>query len=124
MRAEGPLEEAEDRAIFARSIARRAGVDEETVGIDNVVNNLEAHYFFERERMRFGANARDYNVVKRANDLYDAELLIYLADASLHLLTSDRGFRRASSHLRPAESTWSHPSHYRMLRLRRLLYGA
>jgi hypothetical protein len=72
LRLEGPLDEAENRA------------------------NLDAHFLFERERMRVGAETRDYNVAKRKNDIFDAELLIYLADTSLHLLTSDQGFRRAS----------------------------
>jgi hypothetical protein len=93
-RTEGRLAEAEHRAIFARSIARRAGVDETKVDIDFIVNSLDAHYTFEKLRMRVGADNENYNLKKHANDVYDAELLIYLADPTLHLLTSDRGFRR------------------------------
>lgn len=96
LRLEGPLDEAENRVIFARSIARRAGIDENEVDAAKVVANLDAHFQFERERMRVGAETRAYNVAKRKNDIFDAELLIYLADTSLHLLTSDQGFRRAS----------------------------
>jgi hypothetical protein len=93
-RSEGPLSEAEDRAIFARSIARQAGFDEAKVDVDLVVKSLDAHYVFENHRMQVGAQNSAYNVDKHSNDVYDAELLIYLADPTLHLLTCDRGFRR------------------------------
>jgi len=93
-RSEGPLDEAQHRAIFARSIARRAGVDETHVAVDSVVRSLEAHYVFESQRMQIAARSRDYNVGKHSNDVYDAELLIYLAAPDLHLLTSDKGFAR------------------------------
>jgi hypothetical protein len=94
-RAEGTLPEQEHQTIFARSIARRAGLDEDSVDVDQVVSLLNAHYVFEKQRMEAGGSSSDYNVRNRANDIYDAELLIYLADPSLHLLTCDRGFRRA-----------------------------
>jgi len=93
-RSEGQLPEKEHRAIFARSIARRAGVDETTVDVDFVVKHLNALYVFENYRMEVGAKNRDYNVNRHSNDVYDAELLIYLADPTLHLLTSDKGFCR------------------------------
>jgi hypothetical protein len=91
-RAEGQLPEADHRAIFARSIARRAGVDEASVNVDFVVNSLDAYYNFEKHRIQVGAQNPNYNVDKHANDVYDAELLIYLAVPTLHLLTSDKGF--------------------------------
>ncbi len=95
MAGRGPVGRGtEHRAIFARSIARRAGVDEATVDVDFVVKSLDALYVFESHRMQVGAQNLDYNVDKHSNDVYDAELLIYLADPTLHLLTSDRGFRR------------------------------
>jgi len=94
-RSEGPLPEREHQAIFARSIARRAGVDENSVDVDQVVSRLNAHYTFEKQRVEAGSSNPDYNVSSRANDVYDAELLIYLADPLLRLLTYDRGFRRA-----------------------------
>jgi len=92
--SEGPLSEADHKAIFARSIARRARFDEAKVDADFVVKSLNALYFFENHRMEVGAQSHDYNVDKHSNDVYDAELLIYLADPTLHLLTSDKGFRR------------------------------
>src|ERR1035438_1084676 len=95
-RAEGPLSEAEHRAIFARSIARRAGADESAVDVDSIVMSLNAHYVFEHDRMEAAAENPDYNVSKHENDVIDAELLIYLADPELHLLTSDKGFRRVA----------------------------
>lgn len=96
MRHEGPLNEAENQAIFARSIARRAGTDENNVDVARIIENLSAHFVFEQERIRVGAKTKNFNVAKRKNDLFDSELLIYLADPSLHLVTSDRGFRRAN----------------------------
>jgi hypothetical protein len=93
-RSEGPLSEAEDKAIFARSIARQAGFDETKVDADFVAKSLDAYYLFEHGRMQVGAQHVGYNVGKHANDVWDAELLIYLADPTLHLLTSDKGFRR------------------------------
>lgn len=93
-RLEGTLSETANKEIFARSIARQAGFDEAKVDVDFVVKNLNAHYVFENHRMQVGAQHSDYNVDKHSNDVYDAELLIYLADPTLHLLTSDKGFRR------------------------------
>jgi len=95
-RVEGQLAEADHRAIFAHSIARRAGFDEAKVDIDFIVNSLNALYVFESHRMQVGAQNPNYNVSKHSNDVYDAELLIYLADPTLHLLTSDTGFCRVS----------------------------
>jgi hypothetical protein len=68
-------------------------VDESAVDIDFVVDRLNALYVFENERMQVRAKSRNYNVDKHSNDVYDAELLIYLADPTLHLLPSDKGFR-------------------------------
>lgn len=96
-RTEGPLSEADHQAIFARSIARRAGLDEADVNVELVVDALNAHYIFEKSRIETAVKHRDYNVEKRANDVYDAELLISLADPTLHLLTSDAGFHRAEN---------------------------
>lgn len=93
-RSEGPLAEAEHKAIFARSIAPQAHVDENKVDIDFVTKSLDAHFIFEKSRMSVGAQSYNYNVGKHSNDIYDAELLIYLADPTLHFLTSDTGFRR------------------------------
>ncbi len=92
-KSEGPLSETEHKAIFARSIARRAKYDETKVDVDFVVKSLNALYVFENHRMQVGTQNHDYNVYKHSNDVYDAELLIYLADPTLHLLTSDKGFR-------------------------------
>jgi hypothetical protein len=93
-RSEGSVSEEEHRAIFSRSIAHRAKVDETKVDVDLVVNSLHALYVFENHRMQIGARNHNYNVDKHSNDAYDAELLIYLADPRMHLLTCDTGFRR------------------------------
>ncbi|HVN92883.1 MAG TPA: hypothetical protein VMT38_04275 [Terracidiphilus sp.] len=93
--AEGRIDPAEDRRIFAQSIARRAGVEPESVDVDLVLTHLDAHYRFEQQRINAAIENPEYNVTKRANDVYDSELLIYLADPSLHLLTCDTGFNRS-----------------------------
>lgn len=97
MQAEGRLDPAEDRRIFAQSIARKADADRETVDVDFVVRSLDAHYTFEQQRIGNAATNREYNIEKRSNDAYDAELLLYLADPSLHFLTCDNGFNRAKA---------------------------
>jgi hypothetical protein len=97
MQAEGKLDAAEDRRIFAQSIARRAGIDPASVDVVSVLTHLDAHYRFEQQRIQAAYDIPNYNIQKRANDAYDAELLIYLADPSLHLLTCDRGFERVGN---------------------------
>ncbi|NUQ28320.1 MAG: hypothetical protein HOQ35_07380 [Acidobacteriaceae bacterium] len=97
MRTEGRLDAAEDRRIFAQSIARKADINPESVDVDFIVTHLAAHYCFEQQRIDSAATNSSYNIEKRINDEYDAELLIYLADPSLNLLTCDRGFRRAKN---------------------------
>ncbi len=94
--AEGRIDPAEDRRIFAQSIARRAGVEPESVDVDFVLTHLDAHYCFEQQRINAAIENSEYNVTKRANDVYDSELLVYLADPSLHLLTCDTGFNRSN----------------------------
>jgi hypothetical protein len=96
-RSTGALEEAEHRRIFARSIARRAGLAEDKVDVDAVLSALNALYVFEKTRMTIGASEPEYNVLKHKNDVFDAELLIYLADPTLHLLTSDTGLNRTTN---------------------------
>jgi hypothetical protein len=94
IKKEGRLEKTEDRKIFAESIARRAGMEPATVDVDFIVTALDAHYRFEQQRIEAAIANPKYNITRRANDVYDAELLIYLAEPSLHLLTCDRGFSR------------------------------
>lgn len=65
--------------------------------VDFIVAHLDAHYLFEQQRIDNAATNPEYNLKKRANDAYDSELLIYLADPSLHLLTCDTGFNRVKS---------------------------
>jgi len=97
VKAEGKVASDEDRRIFARSIAHRAGIDPESVDVPFVLTHLDAHYRFEQQRINAAIGNPEYNIQKRANDVYDAELLIYLADPSLHLLTSDTGFGRVGN---------------------------
>lgn len=97
LRTDGDLPEAQHREIFANSIATRANVEGSSVDIDFIAKSLDAFFTFEKQRMKVAAKNRDYNIQKHSNDTYDAELLIYLADPSLHLLTSDTGFRRVDN---------------------------
>src|SRR5271170_3959235 len=96
-RSAGALGESEHRLTFARSIARRAGFDENKVNVDAVLNALNALYAFEQSKIAVGAIEPEYNVLKHKNDIFDAELLIYLADPTLHLLTGDCGFSRTKN---------------------------
>lgn len=91
------LSENNHRNIFAHSIARRAGVPEDRVNVDTTILRLEALYTFEKAKLTEAANIVDYKPDKHENDVFDAELLVYLADLTLHLLTSDTGFRRAAA---------------------------
>jgi hypothetical protein len=79
-RSGGPLSKEEHETIFARSIARRAGTDEAAVDVDFVLKHLNALYVFEKTKLEVGAQNCQYNVDKHSNDVYDAELLVYLAD--------------------------------------------
>jgi len=94
-RLEGPLADELHRGIFARSIAKRAGVSQDAVDIGITVDRLNALYTYEVNKLENAASAREYNVAKHANDVFDAEQLIHLADPTLHLVTSDTGFNLA-----------------------------
>jgi len=93
-RSKGLVPEEEHRAIFARSVAHRAGFDGARVDVGFVVKSLDAYYVFASDTIQAGTGNLGYNVAKRSNDVYDAELLIYMAHPGLHLLTADKGFRR------------------------------
>ena len=107
MRAEGRLDAAQDRTIFAQSIAREANVAQESVDVDSIVSSLAAHYRFEQQRIDSAATHPHYNFSKRINDAYDSELLIYLADPSLRLLTCDTGSTGPKTRPREKESILS-----------------
>jgi hypothetical protein len=110
-REEGKLAEADNRAMFASSIAWRAGAPVEGINVDEIICQLEALYIFETEKLEIAARSENYNVEKHANDIYDAEQLVHLLDPVLHFLTSDGGFKRAAAssqssriHIAPAPS--------------------
>jgi hypothetical protein len=94
-RSEGPLSEADHRRAFADSIARSAKVDSAATDADYIVERLNALYLFDNIKIKRAASDKNYNPEKHANDIYDAEFLVYLADPGLHFLTSDKGFRKA-----------------------------
>ena len=109
-RSEGGTSEKVHRQIFAHSIARSAKVDIANADVDYIVEKLNALYLFESNKITRAAKDKNYKPEKHANDLYDAELLIYLADPRLHFLTSDKGFRKAEKATQYARINIVHPN--------------
>ncbi len=96
--SEGSLPDKTHRKVFASSIADRAEISSTDVDyVDKVIDRLNALYVYEVDKLQRAAKAHDYNVKKHANDLLDAEQLVYLADPSLHFLTCDKGFKPAET---------------------------
>jgi len=93
-RSGGGMSEKEHRQIFAHSIARSAKAEVANADVDFIVGKLNALYLFDKNKITRAAKDKNYNPQKWANDLYDAEFLVYLADPGLHFLTSDKGFRK------------------------------
>jgi hypothetical protein len=96
-RSEGPITHEAHRTIFASSIARRCGAPTEDVDVNRAIHLLNAFYIFQLEKLAIAAQHANYNAARRANDLYDAEQLVYLSDPTLHFLTSDGGFNRSAA---------------------------
>jgi hypothetical protein len=94
-RAEGSLSEASHRKIFADSIALSAKIDPADTSAEYVVEKLNALYQFDNTKIKRADKDKKYKPERHANDIYDAEFLVYLADPGLHFLTSDKGFRKA-----------------------------
>jgi hypothetical protein len=94
-RQHGALADDEHRRIFANGIAHRAGVPQEGVNVDRVIDRLSALWAYEYEHVMNSAGEREYDPYRHQNDFLDIEQLVYLAHPDMHLLTSDQGFRRA-----------------------------
>jgi hypothetical protein len=59
-----------------------------------MVSALCGYHEYEETKLRVALSSKGYNPEKHANDLLDAEQLIYLmSDSSLHFLTRDGGFQ-------------------------------
>jgi hypothetical protein len=91
-RANKPGEE-EFREVFLSGMAQRLQVDERVLKAANIPVVLSAYYNFEFAKLNIGAANHAYNARKHANDLLDAEQLVYLADPRLHFVTCDRGYK-------------------------------
>jgi hypothetical protein len=120
---EGPLVESDRRRIFASSIATRAGITVHEIDVDDVVERLDALYVYDLRKLETAAKEKEYNVEKHANDLFDAEQLIYLAYPEFNFVTCDAGFKRVATssqfariHVVPTEEVTDHERASSLLR--------
>lgn len=88
-----PLEGEKFCDAWFRGIANRVKADPASKPMAEIVSKLNAYHEFEQSKLRNAVQSKDYNPEKHANDLLDAEQLIYLADPSLCFLTCDTGFQ-------------------------------
>ncbi len=95
-RSSGPVPEEDRKESFFRNVAHRAGVDERKYYLDLLAKGLDAYWISYKYLLQVALQNENYNFDKNRNDHIDAELLIYLADPRLHLLTCDTGFRRVA----------------------------
>ena len=75
-------------------LARGLGIDPSRFLAADVAEALSAYHEFERQRLLVAAQDPMYNFEKSANDILDAQQLVYLADSRLSFLTGDRGYLR------------------------------
>jgi hypothetical protein len=76
-----------------RGIANRVKADPASKRMSEIILELSAYHEFEHGKLQAAVQNKDYNPEKHANDLLDAEQLIYLQDKSLCFLTCDTGFQ-------------------------------
>jgi hypothetical protein len=95
LRQHGTGADAEHRQIFANGIAHRAGLPQEGVDANHVIERLNAPWAYEYGHVINAARERGYDPYRHQNDFFDTEQLVYLAHPDMHLLTNDQGFRRA-----------------------------
>jgi hypothetical protein len=88
-----PLEGDKFSDAWFRGIASRIKADPSSKAMKEMVSTLSAYHEYEETKLRVALNSKGYNAEKHANDLLDAEQLIYLSDPSLHFLTCDGGFQ-------------------------------
>jgi hypothetical protein len=88
--------EAGARRAIAAGIAERiqAPVNHKTE--DEVARCLSAYFEFHEDLVSRAVAAVEFNFFspEHLNDHFDAEQLLYLADANLHFITADLGYRR------------------------------
>jgi hypothetical protein len=78
--------------VWLSVLARGLGIDPSRHGAAHVAEALSAYHEFERERLLVAAQDPMYNFEKSANDILDAQQLVYLADSRLSFLTGDSGY--------------------------------
>lgn len=88
-----PLEDHKFTDVWFHGIATRIGADPASKPMAEIIDKLSAYHEFEGTKLRTALENKDYNPEKHANDLLDAEQLIYLNDESLGFLTCDKGFQ-------------------------------
>lgn len=91
-----PFESDEFTDAWFKGLARRVKADPNSRSMPEIVGELSAYHEFEELKLRTALQNTDYNPAKHANDLLDAEQLIYLYDYSLCFLTCDKGFQKVS----------------------------
>jgi len=96
LRSKGSPPKAEHKRDLCRGIAHRSRIDETKIDVDLLAVSLDAYYIFNNHLFQVALQNKNYNFNKNRNDHIDAELLIYLADPRLHLLTGDQDFRRVT----------------------------
>lgn len=109
-RQHGAIADDDHRRIFANGIAHRAGVPQEGVDVDRVIERLSALWAYEHEHVVNSAGERGYDPYRHQNDFFDIEQLVYLAQPDMHLLTNDQGFRRARQSEQYRRIRWE-PTH-------------
>lgn len=88
-----PLEGENFSKAWFQGIANRIKADAKSKDIKEIVTALSAYHEFEESKLRVALASKDYKPEKHANDLLDAEQLIYLSDPSLCFVSCDGGFR-------------------------------
>jgi hypothetical protein len=91
--------------VWFASIANSVHADRNSKAVAEIVAKLSAHHEFEQAKLNTALTIREYNPLSRTNqnDIIDAEQLVYLADPSLCMLTSDGGFRSKITKSQQAE---------------------
>jgi hypothetical protein len=89
-----PLKDGQFSDAWFRGIAKRAKAEASSREMSEIIEKLSAYHEFEEVKLLTALQNKDYNPAKHANDLLDAEQLIYLCEGPLCFLTCDRGFQK------------------------------
>jgi hypothetical protein len=84
----GQLRES-TQETWCRELLKRMEVPPIAENIDKLKEPLDAAWCFERERYKL-ARDKGYNFERHGSDWLDGQLLYYLADAQMHVVSSDR----------------------------------